>query len=126
MQSRHPLLHLLGNSNQPFAVIQAKIPISLNHINVVGAIDLECSDSPCRKFRQFSSKKFPACWPDDHHIPIVFLNNTKIVIPEVANVVAPLTDRVWLLRRFQRSAIWGLSRNGAKNYSKGPCVTFLE
>ena len=21
---------------------------------------------------------------------------------------------------------WGLSRNGVKNYSKGPCVTFLE
>ena len=23
-------------------------------------------------------------------------------------------------------AFWGLSRNGVKNYSKGPCVTFLE
>ena len=21
---------------------------------------------------------------------------------------------------------WGLSRNGVKNYSKGPCVTILE
>ena len=24
------------------------------------------------------------------------------------------------------SLCWGLSRNGVKNYSKGPCVTFLE
>ena len=23
-------------------------------------------------------------------------------------------------------ATWGLSRNGVKNYSKGPCVTILE
>ena len=27
-------------------------------------------------------------------------------------------------RRYLRN--WGLSRNGVKNYSKGPCVTILE
>ena len=30
-----------------------------------------------------------------------------------------LIRRAWL-------ATWGLSRNGVKNYSKGPCVTILE
>ena len=25
-----------------------------------------------------------------------------------------------------RGSVWGLSRNGVKNYSKGPCVTILE
>ena len=24
------------------------------------------------------------------------------------------------------ATLWGLSRNGVKNYSKGPCVTILE
>ena len=38
------------------------------------------------------------------------------------------TEAVWTQSRdlVLGRSLWGLSRNGVKNYSKGPCVTFLE
>ena len=46
------------------------------------------------------------------------------------NAVFELLDHVFLIAAsvaFQNHLLcWGLSRNGVKNYSKGPCVTILE
>ena len=43
--------------------------------------------------------------------PVHFVSITKVYTPPFYQGNSP---------------IWGLSRNGVKNYSKGPCVTILE
>ena len=59
-------------------------------------------------------KKIKLAWPELNYSTAP---GVLILLPSVPTI-APLNQG--------QLTSWGLSRNGVKNYSKGPCVTILE
>ena len=68
------------------------MPVWLDYVNIIGVNYSPSAPVGRWEFYQLSLKGLSDRRARDHRVAITFLNNSKIMVPEITHVVAPLAN----------------------------------